>query len=68
MFSHDSVGYLDDYSTPCGIPRVLRSLEVPKLTWLAADTGCCWEASWGDEPQYGSPPMRFFHVAAWISL
>lgn len=65
IFSHDSVGYLDGSATPCWANRVLGWLEVPKLTWLAADAGCWWEISGGDKPQYGSPPHELFQVAPW---
>lgn len=40
MFSHNSVGYLDGSTTPCGANRVLGCLEVPKFTWLAANAAC----------------------------
>lgn len=62
MFFHDSVGYLDGFSTPYGATKVLRRLEVPKLTWLVADAGCWWEVGWGFESQYGLPPHELFHV------
>lgn len=32
-----------------------------------ADTGCWWEVSGRDEPQFGSPPRELFQVAAWAS-